>query len=106
MSVVAILSHRVRELCDSVAGRSQPRLDLWQVEDDLPVGSGVERWRFLRPEAAERREDVKLRYSLFHIKRSNESTHREKPTDSAAPLSECFSLFMFYFSHLLCFVLF
>lgn len=47
MSVDAVLSHRVRQLRDAVAGRSQPLLDLRQVEDDLPVRSGVERRRFL-----------------------------------------------------------
>lgn len=52
VSVVAVLSHRVCELCDPVAGHSQPRLDLRQVEDDLPVGSGVQRWRFLWPKTA------------------------------------------------------
>lgn len=50
VSVDAVLSHRVRQLRDSVAGRSQPLLDLRQVEDDLPVRSGVERRRFLWPE--------------------------------------------------------
>lgn len=48
MSTVAVLSHRVRELCDSVAGRSQPRLNLWEVEDNLPVSSGVKGWRLFR----------------------------------------------------------
>lgn len=51
--VVPVLSHGVCELRDSVAGGSQPRLDLRQVEDDLPVGSGVERWRFIRPETTQ-----------------------------------------------------
>lgn len=49
VSAVRVLAHRVCELCDSVAGRSQPRLDLGQVEDDLPVSDGVERRRFSRP---------------------------------------------------------
>lgn len=51
MSAVAVLTHRVCELCDSVAGRSQPGLDLRQVEDDLPVSDGVERRRFSGPTA-------------------------------------------------------
>lgn len=51
VSAVAVLTHRVCELCDSVAGRSQPGLDLRQVEDDLPVGDGVERRRFSGPTA-------------------------------------------------------
>lgn len=50
MSALAVLTHRVCELCDSVAGPSQPVLDLGQVEDDLPVGPRVQRWRLLGSE--------------------------------------------------------
>lgn len=49
MSALAVLAHRVRELRDSVAGRPQPLLNLGEVQDDLPVGPGVQRWRLLRP---------------------------------------------------------
>lgn len=47
VSAVAVLSHRVCELRDSVAGGSQPRLDLREVKDDLPVSNSVEGRRFL-----------------------------------------------------------
>lgn len=58
VSAVAVLSHRVRELCDSVAGRSQPRLDLGEVEDDLPVSYSVERRRLHRPEATQTQRET------------------------------------------------
>ncbi|TNN59406.1 hypothetical protein EYF80_030421 [Liparis tanakae] len=47
VAVGVILAGGVRELRDAVAGHPQPRLDLRQVEHYLPVGSGVERRRFL-----------------------------------------------------------
>lgn len=56
MSALAVLTHRVCELCDSVAGRSQPFLNLREVEDDLPVSPSVQRWRLLRP--GTRRNDL------------------------------------------------
>lgn len=61
MPVVSVLPRRVRELRDALAGRSQPRLDLRQVEDDLPVGAGVEGRRFDGPEteAEDRGEDLR-----------------------------------------------
>lgn len=54
MSAVGVLTHRVCELGDSVAGRSQPGLDLREVEDDLPVSDGVERRRFAGPTTVRR----------------------------------------------------
>lgn len=50
MSVVSVLTRRVGELGHSVTGRSQPLLDFWEVENNLPVSSGVERRRLLCPE--------------------------------------------------------
>lgn len=63
MSAVAVLAHRVRELRDPVAGRSQPLLNLGEVEDHLPVGSGVQGRRLLGPES--RRTDLQ-RTSTAH----------------------------------------
>lgn len=50
VSAVGVLTRRVGELGDSVTGRSQPLLDLWEVENNLPVSSGVERRGLLCPE--------------------------------------------------------
>lgn len=47
VSAVAVLSHRVCELRNSVTGRSQPCFDLREVKDDLPVSNSVEGRRFL-----------------------------------------------------------
>lgn len=53
VSPAAVLSHRVCELRDPVAGGPQPGLDLRQVEDHLPVGAGVERRGFSGPAGRE-----------------------------------------------------
>lgn len=67
VSGVAVLCHGVRELRDALAGRSQPRLDLGEVEDDLPVSYGVERRRLHRPEATQtRRESGPVRPTVVH----------------------------------------
>lgn len=58
MSALAVLAHRVCELRDSVAGRSQPFLNLGQMEDDLPVSPSVQRWRLLGPET--KRSDLQV----------------------------------------------
>lgn len=69
VSAAAVLCHRVSELCDSVAGRSQPRLDLGEVEDDLPVGDSVEGRRLHRPETTQPQPESDPRRAIVRTER-------------------------------------
>lgn len=67
MSALAVLTHRVSELRDSVAGRSEPLLDLGEVQDHLPVGPSVQRWRLGGPGTRRRSKQIEKQIVAFPL---------------------------------------